>query len=202
MRKGPLGALCFQVQYSKDSSCFLFYIYVSQNLLLTTCPIPASLRLCCSVSFSHLEAFYSQTWGSNLKGSSDSWWKGLSKSWRWEISFFTQILIQSAQLEMPVAMPGSGGDCWGTSTPVVWFLPLMLCSNSNVEIKSNQVRWEEAVSPQLCPASSKSSNWENEARERWLVGLWMRCPVHRSWPPCWRIRILPHPEKPCLTASK
>lgn len=36
---------------------------------------------------------------------------------------------------MSVPMSGSGGGYWETRTQMAWFLPLMLCSNSNLEKK-------------------------------------------------------------------
>lgn len=127
-----------------------------------------------------------------------------SHNWRWEISFCTEkILIFSKSKWKCLFLCQSWVGAAEKPEPK-WldFFPLMLCSNRNLEKKSNQVRWKQAVSLQLCPASCKSSDSENETWESWLAGLWLQCPVCRSWQPCQRSQTLVHLEEPYLYSFK
>lgn len=143
---------------------------------MTTCPTPASLRLCCSENQGdfYLFSVLCLTRKPSIARSGVITWrvavipgeKGYQKAGDGRSSFLQRFLFSKPNWRCLFLYQGQEGTA---EKPVPqWFDFFLLCSAAIAvwKKKSNQVRWKEAVSPQLCPASWKSLNSGNEARER------------------------------------
>ena len=223
MREGLLGVLCIsKCNIVKTPPVFPF-ISVCHKVFcwpaVTTCLTPASLQAVlfteggCSPVFNVLCLTMRPstarsdilTWGvAVILGEKGYQNVSGSHNWKWEISFSTEKILIFSKPNWRGLFLCQSQEGAAEKPEAKWLDFFLLCSAATAvwKKKSNGVGWKQAVSPQLCRASRKSSGSENETWESCLVGLWLQCPVCCSRQPCRKSQTLVHPEKPYVTASK
>lgn len=162
---------------------------------VTTCPILTSPRPFlfrptwgCSI-MSYQQAFFSQVWVSLLwvevmLGENGSG----SHNWSWEISFLTKkILVCNKSAGDVCSYDRVRRDCQETKPEsfdifLLSFAATAVWRERGEKERSHQVGRKQAASPQLWPASWKSSEFEDETC--CLLGLWMQCAACHSQQPC------------------